>query len=667
MTPELERIHRLLADLPEPLVAVVDRELKVLVIGGHASRGTRPGVGVEELLPAAGEHLRSACRQALATGRSLVELTGTGLIVEATRHPGRAADAPEVSLVVRDLARQREEQRSRERADGRYRDAFERAPVAMVHVDPEGRCVAVNEAMLTLIGAARHEVEGQELAGLCHPDDAPRVRRAVAAMSSGSLARYRSEDRYLPAGRPPVWASVTGAPMSGWAGEVSHLMFHLVDITDQRQIDDQLRAMVDEDPLTRVKNRRYFEAALSTQAGMVQRYGGGGALLMLDIDHFKQINDQHGHSAGDEVLVSVADVLRATLRTTDVVARIGGDEFAVILPQVTPEQAERTAGKVLDAVRSDAGVLVRGRRRQVTASIGVATLDRGVLSGADLLVRADLAMYDAKEAGRDRFALYPSAPGAPSPSASRLAWVEEVERALSEDGFAFHAQPIVDLRGGQVSHYELLLRMDGGDRGWVLPPMFLAAALRAGIADRIDRWTLAAAVDLLSDPGCPPDLAVSVNMSVASFTSRELAEWIEAASARLAALAGRLTVEIAEAAAVADLANATAMATRLGEVGCRIALDEFGAGFGSFSHLRQMPFDSVKIGGDYVRRCTDSPTDRLILAAMVDIAHGMGKAVVAEHVEDPTTLQLLRGEDVDLAQGYLLGHPVPVAELLSRG
>jgi EAL domain-containing protein (putative c-di-GMP-specific phosphodiesterase class I) len=333
------------------------------------------------------------------------------------------------------------------------------------------------------------------------------------------------------------------------------------------------------------------------------------------------------------------------------------------MPDGGAAEAEARAAEVLGTIRGMRVLTASGRPRAVSASLGIAVTSDGRLTADDVLVEADLAMYDAKEAGRDRFGL--SADGAdPTRLSERLSWADRIRDALEEDRFELHAQPVVSLDGERVEQHELLLRMRDDDGVLVAPAVFLPVAERFDLIGAIDRWVARRAIRLLADPRLADDVVLAVNIAGRSVGDPELLRTIEEELRATRAEPCRLVFEITETTAVTNMESAREFATRLAELGCRSALDDFGTGFGSFHYLKHLPVDYLKIDGEFVRHCAVNPTDRLMIEAIVGIARGMGKITVAEHVGDRETLELVRRLGVDLAQGFLLGRPAPLEPTL---
>ncbi len=425
-----------------------------------------------------------------------------------------------------------------------------------------------------------------------------------------------------------------------------------------RRSRGELEYLAGHDSLTSLPNRRHIEGAIEDVVARCTAAGLPCAVLVLDLDGFKYINDSRGHAVGDRVLVQAARLLRSVLRPADVIGRTGGDEFAVVLPAIGRDDAQGVVERMLEALRFEAIVVGDGRAVRVTASIGMAFLDRGdAHSSRELLVEADVAMYHAKEAGRDRLALYSTTDPGQADLRGRHTWVERIQDALDSNSLVLHAQPILNLRSGQIDRYELLLRMIDGDGSLVMPGEFLPSAERAGLIAQIDRWVIAESCRLLGEhqrAGNWPHF--EVNLSGPSMGDPAILEVIERGLAGLPVPSG-LVIEVTETAAITDIDRARAFAEHLESLGCEFALDDFGAGYGSFFYLKHLPFDYLKIDGEFVRGVATNRADQILVKSLVQIATELGKRTIAEFVEDQATLDTLRGLGVDFAQGYHVGRP----------
>jgi diguanylate cyclase (GGDEF)-like protein/PAS domain S-box-containing protein len=590
------------------------------------------------------------------------------LVDERMRERDRAMEdlRAEIGERVRAEVALRESVERLETAEERFRTAFEAAPIGMALADLDARFLQVNDALCRITGHPREALAAMRLDDVTHPQDVARGRELMRDLIGGRKGAYKIEQRYVHALGHVVWVSLHATLVRAADGTPQHFLIQIQDVSERVRYEAQLQHMADHDPLTGLLNRRSFERELNHHIAQVQRYGPQGAAIVLDIDRFKHINDTLGHNVGDELIVKVAHTLRSRLRDSDVLARLGGDEFAVLMPRGQKEEALSVAESILHAVREQVVVTGAGRRRRVTASVGLALFrDVERLSAEDVLVNADLAMYDAKEGGRDRAAMFTSGERDASRMKARITWGERIRDALEEDRFTLYAQPIVELSSGEVRQHELLLRMVDEDGEIVPPAAFLSTAERFDLVQEIDRWVVARAIRLMAEQRrVGRDLVFEVNISGSSTGDPELLRIIERELEIGEVNPANLVLEVTETTAVANIPRAQRFASHLAKLGCRFALDDFGAGFGSFYYLKHLPFDILKIDGEFVRTCATSETDQLLIRAAVDIARGMGKETIAEYVGDQRTVELLRELGVDYAQGFHVGHPGPIEERL---
>jgi EAL domain-containing protein (putative c-di-GMP-specific phosphodiesterase class I) len=357
------------------------------------------------------------------------------------------------------------------------------------------------------------------------------------------------------------------------------------------------------------------------------------------------------------------------VRESDTLARLGGDEFAILMPSGGRIESERLAEALLRTVRAECSPRgPGGPARPMTASIGVAPLGVTVaLTPEEALINADLAMYDAKEAGRDRVAVYSPEQRVQPQMKARMAWIERIRRALDEGQLTLHAQPIVELDTGETHQYELLLRMldDTGDT--IPPASFISIAERYDLIQELDRWVAAEAVKLIEQYRDElPNLAVEINVSGKSLGDPQLSELVESELRRSGIDPASLIFEVTETAAVSNIEQARQFAERLSSLGCRFALDDFGRAFGTFYYLKHIPFDYLKIDSEFVTRCTTNRIDQEVIKGLVSIATGLHRQTIAEGVESRATQRFLRRNGVDYAQGFHIGRPLPIEEALRR-
>jgi diguanylate cyclase (GGDEF)-like protein/PAS domain S-box-containing protein len=546
-----------------------------------------------------------------------------------------------------------------------FENAFTHAPIGMALVDMAGRLLRVNDALCRILGYTAEEVCGRLFRDLSNPPDADVDALQIVELLDGHIQKYQIEKRYRHAWGHLIWVLLSVSLVRDEQGRPLHLIAQVQDISERKELEGRLEHLVDHDFLTALYNGRRFEQALAQETKSAARYGGGGgAVLLLDLDHFKAVNDQFGHKAGDDLLKTVAAALRGRIRETDVLARLGGDEFGIILPQADAHQAEVVAEGIVKALRRQTAMLAE-HQIPVTASVGVALFDG--LSNIEILAAADLAMYEAKEAGRDRFAVYRPLPDAPRRLSSRLVEAERIQRALTHDQLELHCQPILDLASNEISQYELLLRLRTDDGSLLPPSAFLYVAERFGTILAIDSWVVRQAATLIaSEAKAGRSLTLNVNISAKSIGSPELVAVVDQALSDTHIDPACFVFELTETAAIGDIEHAKTFTTELRSRGCRFALDDFGSGFGSFYYLKHLPFDYFKIDGDFIRGFADNAIDQLVVEAIVGIAKGMGKKTVAEFVTGQDMTDRLRDSGIDYAQGFHVGMPRPIAETFAQ-
>jgi diguanylate cyclase (GGDEF)-like protein/PAS domain S-box-containing protein len=571
--------------------------------------------------------------------------------------------------LVADIAKRRVVERQLSDARTRFHRAFAEAPIGMALVDLDGSWRQVNAALCTMLHYREQELLDATREQLTHPDDLAADLEQVERLVTGESDHFAFDKRFVDARGEVVWTSVSRSLVrDDDSGEPLYFIAMVQDVTDRRQFEAKLVHLADHDALTGLFNRRRLEHELDRQVAFTARYGTEAALLMLDLDNFKYVNDSLGHAMGDELIVRVANALRERLRDTDIVARLGGDEFAIILPETDAAAAKRLATGLLETIAHDGVVLHERHAIQVSASIGIAAIEPGVLrTPAELMMNADVAMYDAKEAGRGRFAAHDPRASSAGRLTDSVTWAEAIRAALVNDGFVLYQQPILDLRTNEIARHELLLRMIGPNGKHVAPATFLYVAERFGLVQEIDAWVVRCAVALIATQArIGRRLQLEVNLSGLSLTSPLVISTIERELAESGIDPSCLTFEITETAAIVNIQKARAFAERIAELGCGFALDDFGAGFGSFYYLKHLPFDVLKIDGEFVRNLAGSVKDQVVVKSLARIATELGKQTVAEFVEDDATLELLRSYGVDFAQGFGIGRPQPVSEWLGH-
>jgi diguanylate cyclase (GGDEF)-like protein/PAS domain S-box-containing protein len=554
-------------------------------------------------------------------------------------------------------------------AEDRFRTAFDGAPIGVclwsLDAEDPGRLLQANRALAEILGTSVQDLAGVPMSSLTHPEDHADIYARLIELVDGRSAHVEMEKRFMHRNGHPVWALISAARLPAAIGQPAVAVTHVMDISDRKRFEGQLQHLADHDALTGLFNRRRFGEELERALMRAKRYGECGAVLFLDLDGFKFVNDSLGHAAGDELIGRVSSLLASNLRETDTLARVGGDEFAVLLVPSDERSAVIVAKKLLATLRR--GATVRDdRSARVSSSIGVALFSGDdELTADELLVEADIAMYDAKEAGKDRYAVYERAEGRRELMATRENWNERLRAAVQDDGFVLYAQPIVPICSTPMETFELLLRLPD-DHGDLIPPgTFLYNAERFGLIEEIDRWVLRQAIGHLSaSHAAGTDLMLTVNVSGKTMGDPTLGAFVAALLREHPVRSQRLVVEITETAAITNIERARALAKELRSLGCQIALDDFGAGFASFYYLKHLKFDYLKIDGEFIRNLCATPTDQLVVQAVVSIAHGLAARTIAEFVGDDATTELLRELGVDYGQGYHLGLPARLDKTL---
>lgn len=427
---------------------------------------------------------------------------------------------------------------------------------------------------------------------------------------------------------------------------------------DREQAEARLVWLADHDPLTQLFNRRRFNDDFERILDQTVRFGHQGALLFLDLDQFKDVNDLSGHRVGDTLLQRVSEQLRQVTQTSDLLARLGGDEFALVLPEATEDDALASAETIQEAVCS-ISLHEHGRRHRVTASIGIVMFPSQGNDIGQLMANADLAMYQAKEKGRGRWYLFSEEDQGKEQLDARVLWREQINQALSQNRFELHVQPIIEIATGRLRHMEVLLRMRDARGAMFYPDRFIPVAERTGQIQAIDRWVIDNALTAME---LQTDLRLSINLSASAMDDPLLLTDLRKLLERHRIAPERISFEVTETAAINSLLNATRLMRGMQEIGCRFALDDFGSGYASYAYLRKLPVDEIKIDGAFVRDIVKNPEDRIFVKAITDMAHGMGKRVIAEFVENAEILAILKGLGVDDAQGYHFSKPVKLEQ-----
>ena len=478
----------------------------------------------------------------------------------------------------------------------------------------------------------------------------------------------------------PIVVEYTIVPLN-IAGKLEGSVIAFEDISQRKILEKELLWQANHDTLTRLHNRFYFEKELDKELKYVKRNNTLSALLYLDLDRFKYINDTAGHTAGDRLLIEISQLLQSRSRESDLLARIGGDEFAIILRNIENDNILPVAEDIR-TIMQEYDFQYAGKNYKVNCSIGISSLDKNVSSTDESLANADLACNIAKRKGRNQTHIYH--PGGDDKVAMdlELGWSAKLRNALANDEFLIYYQPIVPLieidsqslpeHDGDLwkqiqnnntmakSRYEVLIRLPGPDGEIISPNAFLPTAERFNMMREIDYWVLSKAMEELAKCNLKhKNISFSINLSGHTMDDDSLPSMIKNFITLYNIDPNSLIFEITETAAIANMDAARKFISEISSLGCHFALDDFGSGFSSFSHLKHLDVDYIKIDGQFVQNIEKNAEDRSIVTSINDIAHSLGKQTIAEYVESPGILKLLKRCGVDYAQGFYISPPLP--------
>jgi len=530
--------------------------------------------------------------------------------------------------------------------------------------DAHGRVLLCNSYASSLSGYSSEEIQNSCFLDL-HEEDELRepLQETLKQLSKGELSKSRGEGRIVCKNgtqRHILWSF---SKLDSQQSEQNMLSIGL-DITEIKRVESKIAWLADHDPLTELFNRRRFQDELEGALAWSRRSEKSGALLYLDLDNFKDINDTGGHHSGDALLRSVSATLSKVTREVDVIGagimgRLGGDEFGIVFRDT--DQAGIII--VVERMRAEMKKIrhsVNGQMHSISTSIGVALFPQHGDNMEELMANADLAMYQAKSAAKGSWHIFSKDEQVREHLHERILWKERIEMAIKHEKFVLYYQPILNIQTNIISHYEALIRMIGDD-GEIIPPIsFIPIAEQNGLISLIDRYVLERAIRqqvALSNEG--EKVTIAINLSGRAFEDSGLLAFIQKQIFDSGADPTRLIFEITETEAVADMAAARLLMTALKKLGCKFALDDFGVGFASFTYLKELPVDYVKIDGSFIRDLPEKRDNQIFVKALSDVAKGFGKKTVAEFVDSEETIRLLNSFHVDYAQGYYVGKPRP--------
>ena len=560
------------------------------------------------------------------------------------------------TCLVADITQRKQAEEKMLKAEARYRDLVETAHDLVWSTDPGGHWTYLNSACHSVYGYTPQEMLGRHIGEFNAQSHLEKDAQAFQALLDGQeLVQY--ETVHLDRNGHHHHLSFNAKVHQDADGNILHISGTARDITEQKVFQKQLSYQAEHDSLTSLFNRHYFQQELERTVARVARSGSDCALFYIDLDQFKYINDTLGHAAGDQLLIEISNLVSAHVREGDLLARFGGDEFTLLVYNIKTQDVLKVAEN-FRALFENYTFYYDGKSFNVTSSIGASIIDAAVVSADEVLSHADIACNMAKAQGRNRVHLYNPNDRDKAGMAEDMGWAARVREMLEHDRFKLVYQPIMSVSTGLVEDYEVLVRMVCTDGEIILPGGFMPAAERFGLIHNVDRWIVARAIHQLTnlrEQGA--QVRFSINLSGKAFEDSILLPTIQRLLKETGLDPALLTFEITETAAIANLGAATKFISALKDIGCQFALDDFGSGFSSFTYLKHLPVDKLKIDGSFVQGMAQASVDQAMVQSMNQVAHALGKQTIAEYVESAETLQLLKEYGVDFAQGNFIGKP----------
>jgi diguanylate cyclase (GGDEF)-like protein/PAS domain S-box-containing protein len=538
-----------------------------------------------------------------------------------------------------------------------FRAYFDRAMVGMAATSPEKEWLEVNDTLCDMLGYTREELMAMTWSELTHPGDLVENLVQYDRILSGEIDEYSIENRFVRKDKTIVYVRRSPRAVRKADGNLDYIVAWIDDITERKQNEQQIQRLAHFDLLTGLPNRALFTDRINHAINMAQRGNTQLAVIFLDLDHFKNVNDNLGHRIGDVLLVEIAQRLQSAMREDDTVSRLGGDEFVLLLPNADADGAAHAAEKLLDRVARVCQI--EQHELVVTPSIGIAMYPEDGKDFESLSQCADVAMYRAKHDGRNNYKFFTAEMQTHS---ARILLLENALRyALARDELSLHYQPQMSLESGRIIGAEVLLRWQHPDLGQVSPAEFIPIAESSGQILQIGEWVLRTAMRQMKswmDSGIAP-MIIGVNLSTVQFRHPNLPEMVSQILDSVKLPAQYLELELTEGVAMDDPLGAITVMDKLHERGIRMSIDDFGTGYSSLSYLKRFKVYKLKIDQSFVRDITDDPEDKAIVRAIISLADSLGLQTIAEGVETEGQLELLREQGCDEIQGYYFSKPLP--------
>lgn len=596
-------------------------------------------------------------------------ITKSGDVLELEIVSTNSLDNPAVGGVIvngRNTTAHRDYITQLQAHEERFRLAFEHNMAPMVFTDLHDRAIAVNDAFCGMVGFSREELLGKDSKHFTLPDDVGITEAADQRLSSDETDRVRYTKRYLRRDGRIIISEVSRSAARDESGNTLYYVASERDITEERLLTEQLSHQALHDPLTGLANRVLFEDRLAQAHARVVRNGGYGAVLLLDLDDFKGVNDTYGHLIGDQLLVGIARRFELVTRTSDTLCRFGGDEFLYLAEGLTSaEEAEQVARRLLNVLATPFSF--DDLELDQHASIGVVLWDATSKDSSGFVRDADVSLYEAKREQRGSFSLFTRSMR--DDAVSRFSLMQELRHAHQVGDLSMHYQPIVNLDSAEVIGFEALMRWQHAERGWVAPSTFIAIAEQSNLVLELGKFALRSAVteavswQRRGESGQAP--FVTVNLSAHQFHDPKLVPTIEQILSHSGLSPDRLIIEITESATLLDVTETMSVIHQLNRIGIGFALDDFGTGFSSLSYLAALEPKIIKIDQSFVRPTAENSRSDTLLSAIISLGKNLRVTMLAEGIETDAQLEKLRDLDCELGQGYLFSPAVPAEDAIA--
>lgn len=535
----------------------------------------------------------------------------------------------------------------------------------VMELDADFKIQYLNHAWETMMGFPVSECIGQSLEAFIAIDDfnqyslfKNKIRKTLQSNKPCPefelcLSNYRGQK---------LWAQLK-VSRSTRLQDSENLTICLDNITERRESQEQLKYLAMHDSLTGLYNRHFFESTLAQLTADSVRNNRQHALVYLDLDHFKVINDTFGHQKGDEVLREMSHLLSKRIRGTDILCRLGGDEFAILLRDIKAHEVYEFARNIQQIV-AEFTFQLQEQRISLGSSIGLTLIDGSTNNAEEHLMRADIALYVAKGRGRNLIHQYDPLDSESDELRHSINTSQKIRKAIMEDRMVLYFQPIFDIKNNRVSYYEALVRLREPDGRILGPDTFIPALESAGEMHLLDRWIIKLAIHTLHNH---PELNhIAINLSAQAFKDENLVPTILENLTATGVNPKRITFELTESASLFNLHITQKVIADLHKLGCSFSVDDFGSGFSSFAYLKDLPADYIKLDGSFIQNLHRDQVDQTLVKSMIQVIQALGKKAVAEYVENEAILEILKSMNVDFVQGYHIGHPLPVERLLVK-